>query len=37
VAGHLRRRPASHEVARDVPPVPAPVLLQTHQEQPAVR
>nr|CCU64188.1 ScMYB36 protein [Saccharum hybrid cultivar Co 86032] len=33
VAGHLRRRPARHEVARDVPPVPAPVLLQTHQEQ----
>ena len=37
MARHLRRRPARHEVARDVPPVPAPVLLQTHQEQPAVR
>jgi hypothetical protein len=35
VAGHLRRRPARHEVARDVPPVPSPVLLQAHQELPA--
>uniref|UniRef100_A0A0D9WH61 Uncharacterized protein n=1 Tax=Leersia perrieri TaxID=77586 RepID=A0A0D9WH61_9ORYZ len=34
VAGHLRRRPARHEVSRDVPPVPSPVLLQPHQEQP---
>ena len=28
VAGHLRRRPRLHEVARDVPPVPLAVLLQ---------
>uniref|UniRef100_A0A0A9CPF2 Uncharacterized protein n=1 Tax=Arundo donax TaxID=35708 RepID=A0A0A9CPF2_ARUDO len=37
VARHLRRRPSRHEVARDVPPVPPPVLLQPHQEQPESR
>jgi hypothetical protein len=34
VASHLRRRPGSHVLARDVPPVPSPVLLQSHQEKP---
>jgi hypothetical protein len=34
VAGDLRRRAARHEIARDVPPVPSPVLLEAHQEQP---
>jgi hypothetical protein len=34
VAGHLRRRPGRHVLARDVPPVPSPVLLQSHQEKP---
>jgi hypothetical protein len=37
VAGHLRRRPRRHVLARDVPPVPPPVLLQPHQEQPESR
>nr|ACL53140.1 unknown [Zea mays] len=33
VAGHLRRRPGRHVLARDVPPVPSPVLPQPHQEK----
>jgi hypothetical protein len=35
VAGHLRRRPRPHREPRDVAPVPAPVPLQTLEEQPA--
>jgi hypothetical protein len=35
VAGHLRRRARPHREARDVTPVPAPVLLQPLKEEPA--